>query len=727
MRRLKTSVITNGLHIPFIVAFAACSDPSTATRVGGLPSAFQAIVSNPVGTPGTPFNETTSAAGAGSIVYLSLPPHTIPDGIEVTISNRRAQSSLSRPLVDGGFDPVAVAAFVGDTLDMVVTTSSGTRSSAVIVPPKTRPRVVRTIPPRHKVDVPINARISVVFSEPIAPAAVTGTEVKLMRGTAVVPGTVTFAGAAQLVVEIQPSATLEFSTTYAIVVEPTVQDLDGESLGERIVAGFETAPPPAVGVGGVRVQVSTTGEGRDASGYTVRLGDRAITVEADDVDQFSYVPEGQYSLRVEDVAPNCTVGDYPRQIVVKANWATLVNFGVNCLPTHGVRVRATTTGTDLDPNGFQITLREAAVDSGQTLNVSSNGATTVYGLESSDVTLTLTGFAGNCSVLGANPRSVEVRPDGIGETNFDVMCSSAGLIAYADSSADGNVDIWGVRPSGAGRTRLTTDPGRDDEPAWSPDGSRIAFRSNRSGNDEIHVMNADGEGTLRLTQSPGADYDPAWSPDGNRIVFVSERDGNAEIYVMNADGGDLLRLTRNVARDQHPGWSPDGQRIVFESDRTGNGDIYVMNADGTGIVPLTTDASEDSDPVWSPDGRSILYVRSGTCDQGPEEAIAKCHRAVLVDANGTNKQLLSLRPPVVSEGWVIGEADVGKASWSPDGKRIAFTVVFCSSEGAGHCHLASAIWIVDLTFLSSAFVVDGSFSDHRDPRAMFPGRPSWRP
>lgn len=83
-----------------------------------------------------------------------------------------------------------------------------------------------------------------------------------------------------------------------------------------------------------------------------------------------------------------------------------------------------------------------------------------------------------------------------------------------------------------------------------------------------------------LSRHPAADRDPAWSPDGKRIAFVSDRDGNFEIYVMNADGTKQKRLTTNAAADRNPAWSRDGRQIVFQSNRDGNLDIFVMNAAG---------------------------------------------------------------------------------------------------------------------------------------------------
>src|SRR6266540_511909 len=152
----------------------------------------------------------------------------------------------------------------------------------------------------------------------------------------------------------------------------------------------------------------------------------------------------------------------------------------------------------------------------------------------------------------------------------------------------------------------------DIEPVWSPDGTRIAFASNRvaAHNDfEIVVMGSDGSDQVNLSHSPANDYSPAWSPDGRRIAFSRFGGTTGDIWVMNADGTNQIRLTTNPAMEDEPAWSPDGSKILFMSTRDGMPQIYVMNADGSGLRILVASGEVDAEPSWSPDGTKIVFDR----------------------------------------------------------------------------------------------------------------------
>ncbi|GEM_PF-413927 len=237
--------------------------------------------------------------------------------------------------------------------------------------------------------------------------------------------------------------------------------------------------------------------------------------------------------------------------------------------------------------------------------------------------------------------------------------ASTGKIAFV-SNRDGNNEIYVMNADGSGQTRLTYNPANDLSPAWSPDGAKIAFTSDRdfyserTDSTEIYVMNADGSGQTRLTYNQTEDLYPAWSPDGAKIAFCSDRGfGHYEIYVMNADGSGQTRLTYNPDNAMIPAWSPNGAKIAFVSHQNPADAIYVMNADGSGQTRLTYNVAPDSYPAWSPDGAKIAFVSLRDSNGNPE--------IYVINADGSSQHNITNNP-----------AYDGFPAWSPDGAKIAF-------------------------------------------------------
>jgi erythromycin esterase-like protein len=205
------------------------------------------------------------------------------------------------------------------------------------------------------------------------------------------------------------------------------------------------------------------------------------------------------------------------------------------------------------------------------------------------------------------------------------------------------------------------EPVWDMAPAWSPDGDRLAFQSNRDGNNEVYLMSASGATQRNVTRHPASDSSPAWSPDGARLAFVSDRDGNEEIYVMSVEGSELLRLTDHPGADKSPAWSPDGQWLAFHADRYSqvgaNFDLHLVRADGSEVVRLTSHSDFDGFPTWQPAARPGLAV-----ELPPESLPADGGQSVPAEVatwlEGALIPLESLNPAPVLPGSLTGLEDL---------------------------------------------------------------------
>jgi TolB protein len=205
-------------------------------------------------------------------------------------------------------------------------------------------------------------------------------------------------------------------------------------------------------------------------------------------------------------------------------------------------------------------------------------------------------------------------------------------------------EIYFADYDGANSQRVTNTTTLNITPVWSPDRQAIAYTSYRpSGQfgtyqDIIVSYITTGERAEPAKGSPQRqNYLPIYSPDGSRIAFTSNRDGNPEIYVMNRDGGNLRRMTNNPAIDVTPTWSPSGNQLAWVSDRTGTPHIYIMNADGTGQRSLINEYCDR--PTWSSGQfNEIAYAaRSGPGYDIKLYSFSKGEAIKLTDGIGSNE------------------------------------------------------------------------------------------
>lgn len=181
------------------------------------------------------------------------------------------------------------------------------------------------------------------------------------------------------------------------------------------------------------------------------------------------------------------------------------------------------------------------------------------------------------------------------------------------SDRTGTPEIHVMNGNGDAVRMIATVAGPKSDPVLSPDGKKIVFTAgdNSLGSvSPLWVVSSDGTGLAQLTADGANDMRPTWSPDGSRIAFVSDRDGNAEIYVMNADGTGQTNITNDATTDDNPAWSPDGNTILFTSSRdslgSGQSEIYSMSPSGASVVPQLVGYN----PEWSPTGSHFLFERA---------------------------------------------------------------------------------------------------------------------
>jgi WD40-like Beta Propeller Repeat len=183
-------------------------------------------------------------------------------------------------------------------------------------------------------------------------------------------------------------------------------------------------------------------------------------------------------------------------------------------------------------------------------------------------------------------------------------------IAFS-SNRGGSYDLYLMDADGRNPRRLTTDPGSEGEPAWTPDGSQVLYTATpKGGQPQLYAIRPDGPPPRALTTGPGGNHSPAASPDGRTLAFVSTRDGNQEIYLMPADGGEARRATRTDRRESYPRFLPNGD-LVFAVERGGRSKgsrvVRLTGTEGEGQTLLETNELIRGLAV-SRDGGRVAYV-----------------------------------------------------------------------------------------------------------------------
>lgn len=193
------------------------------------------------------------------------------------------------------------------------------------------------------------------------------------------------------------------------------------------------------------------------------------------------------------------------------------------------------------------------------------------------------------------------------------------------------------------RSAVANFRGSNSAPAWSPDGRRLAVVLSKEGGSQLFTINADGSGVNRLMVSTGIDTEPNWAPDGNTIYFTSDRGGSPQIYRVSAGGGDLQRVSFEGPYNVSPRVSPDGRSLAYITRRDGRFQLAVMDL-ASRQTQILTDSHKDESPSFAPNGRMVLFAT----ELGGRGVLSA------VSADGRVKQRLT-----------VSAGDVREPAWGP--------------------------------------------------------------
>ena len=247
-----------------------------------------------------------------------------------------------------------------------------------------------------------------------------------------------------------------------------------------------------------------------------------------------------------------------------------------------------------------------------------------------------------------------------GSINMSPSWSPDGTKLTFTSFKDGKAEIYAYNLLTKRTGRLTNSPGNNSGSNWSPDGKTIAFAGSVNGNTAVYTMNSlDGSGRKQFVSGSGLEVEPAFSPEGSKLAFVSGRFGNPHLFVRDLSSGSDTRITFAGWYNSSPSWRPDGRKLAFagydrEIDRY---DVFIVNPDGRQMERLTLDQGDNEKPSWSADGRFIVY-QSNRAPSGRGKV--KPYKLFVMNRDGAEQRVLK-----------IPLADVSMPAWSPRLNELA--------------------------------------------------------
>jgi Tol biopolymer transport system component len=546
--------IRHGFHFAFAALAVACSEKHPSTPADPIVTAADPPAGTVVSDASLNQQQIVSANSSANVAWVSVAPGTYAAAVSAAVvNNSRTVHPVSTPVIEGGFDPVAIEAEPDDELTLTLTRPSASPISfAVKVPRKRPPEIVRTLPARGRTDVATNVQIVIVFSEPLENSDRTRAAFKLTSDWQPVAGNAQLT-ADGLKVVFSPDRELEPLKSYTLSVDPSLHDRDGDPLQEGTTISFITAssgnvPGELSRPQGIITFIGWSGMEWHDDIFSINLdGSGLVNLTRHPRRDFDPVwsPDGSKIAFLSARAPGSRIQYF---------WNVPVENDLYVMDADGSNVRRlTTTGGAHKPSWSPDGTKLAFADNTGSF-VEPSGA------RSDIAIIEIASGEPSRRYLGVRaPYQTPYGEDEGGMTPINVAWSPDGTrIAFSSWRDIDYMDLWIVGADGSGLTRILTGsddvsapepyPASFDFPSWSPDGRRIALHTVTGSwlsyriSGSLAIVNADGSGFERIAAPEGASRPTgvtSWSPDGKSIAY-SAGDGIRYVNVDGSGGGLIV-------------------------------------------------------------------------------------------------------------------------------------------------------------------------------------------